>query len=281
MREERRIQNSSNREMRLYLKEVSQIPLLTVEEERELGRRAQNGDKDAVQKLIEANLRFVIKVAKKYRKSGLPLLDLINEGNVGLIEAARRFDPEREIRFTSYAVWWIRQAILHYLADSSYVFRITPKTANILYRVGQALAKRKVDENVFPAREKLANEIGVSLKDLNSSLEATAGTYSLEHPLTDDGNLLLADTLEQTTIPSPETSAITVHMKQQIADSLSSLSMVERNVLRLRFGLEHDNPMTLREIGDKMHLSRERIRQIEMQALNKLRSSDSLATYVN
>src|SRR5207249_11404836 len=134
--------NSSNREMRLYLKEVAKIPLLSPEEEKEIATRAKSGDRDALQKLIESNLRFVIKVAKKYQKSGLPLLELINEGNVGLIEAARRFDPERQVRFTSYAVWWIRQRILHFIADASQLFRMTPKTANIRYRIGVALGKR-------------------------------------------------------------------------------------------------------------------------------------------
>src|SRR5207249_4884473 len=124
------IEKSGNREMRLYLKEISKIPLLTVDEEKELAVRAKNGDRDAVQKLIESNLRFVIKIAKKYTKSGMPLLDLINEGNVGLMEAARRFDPDRNVRFTSYAVWWIRQAILHYLADASHAFRVSPRATN-------------------------------------------------------------------------------------------------------------------------------------------------------
>ncbi|PWT90641.1 MAG: RNA polymerase subunit sigma [Acidobacteria bacterium] len=275
---------SLNRAMRLYLKEISKIPLLTADEEKELGRRAQHGDKEALQKMIESNLRFVIKIAKKYRKSGLPFLDLINEGNLGLIEAARRFDPERKVRFTSYAVWWIRQAILHYLSQSSQAFRLSPKTANILYRVATTLAKRRSEENETPSREALAAEIGVSLNELNSSLEATAGTYSLDHPIDDAGDLLLGDTLEQTVIPSAENTAVTKHLKRQIGTSLSMLSNMEQKVLRLRFGLDDDTPLTLKEIGDRMSLSRERIRQIEAQALNKLRRSStagSLATYLN
>jgi RNA polymerase primary sigma factor len=275
---------SLNRAMRLYLKEISKIPLLTPDEEKELGRRAQRGDKEALQKLIESNLRFVIKIAKKYRKSGLPFLDLINEGNLGLIEAARRFDPERKVRFTSYAVWWIRQAILHYLSQSSQAFRLSPKTANILYRVATTLAKRRSEENETPSREALAAEIGVSLNELNSSLEATAGTYSLDHPIDDAGDLLLGDTLEQNVIPSAENTAVTKHLKRQIGTSLSMLSNMEQKVLRLRFGLDDDTPLTLKEIGDRMSLSRERIRQIEAQALNKLRRSStagSLATYLN
>jgi RNA polymerase primary sigma factor len=237
-----------------------------------------------LQKMIESNLRFVIKIAKKYRKSGLPFLDLINEGNIGLIEAARRFDPERKVKFTSYAVWWIRQAILHYLSQSTQAFRVSPKTANILYRVATTLAKKKSEETEMPTREALAQEIGVTLKELNASLEATAGTYSLDHPIDDSGDLLLGDTLEQRSIPSAETSVFANHLKNQIGESLHGLSMTEEKVIRLRFGLDDDNPLTLKEIGDRMSLSRERIRQIEAQALNKLRKSSgasSLQTYLN
>jgi len=275
---------SLNRAMRLYLKEISKIPLLTADEEKELGRRVQLGDKDALQKLTESNLRFVIKIAKKYRKSGLPFLDLINEGNIGLMEAARRFDPERKVRFTSYAVWWIRQAILHYLSQSSQVFRVSPKTANILYRVATTLAKRRSEDSETLTREQLAKEVGVSLNELNSSLEAAGGTLSLDHPIDEAGDLVLGDTLEQDIIQSAEETAIQQHLKEQIEESLGSLSNMEERVLRLRFGLDTDDPMTLKEIGDKMNLSRERIRQIEAQALNKLRRSSgasSLATYLN
>lgn len=275
---------SLNRAMRLYLKEISKIPLLTADEEKELGRRVQNGDRAALQKLTESNLRFVIKIAKKYRKSGLPFLDLINEGNVGLMEAARRFDPERKVRFTSYAVWWIRQAILHYLSQASQVFRVSPKTANILYRVATTLARKRSEENETPTREALAIEIGVTLNELNSSLEAAAGTLSLDHPIDEAGDLVLGDTLEQEIMVSAEDLAIQEHLKEQIAESLGTLSNMEERVLRLRFGLDSDDPMTLKEIGDKMNLSRERIRQIEAQALGKLRKSStatSLATYLN
>lgn len=275
---------SLNKAMRLYLKEISKIPLLTAEEERALGYRVQRGDKEALQKLIESNLRFVIKIAKKYRKSGLPFLDLINEGNVGLIEAARRFDPERKVRFTSYAVWWIRQAILHYLSEASQVFRLSPKTANILYRVATTLNKRRSEMNETPSREVLAAEIGVTVRELNASLEATAGTLSLDHPIDEAGDLTLGDALEQRIIPSAETSTIKHHLKDQIDNSLGALTTMEERVLRLRFGLDDDTPLTLKQIGDKMSLSRERIRQIEAQALNKLRKSssvDALASYLN
>jgi RNA polymerase primary sigma factor len=275
---------SLNRAMRLYLKEISKIPLLTAEEEKELGRRVQKGDREALQKLIESNLRFVIKISKKYRKSGLPFLDLINEGNIGLMEAARRFDPDRGVRFTSYAVWWIRQAILHYLSQASQVFRVSPKTANILYRVATTLAKKRSQENETPTREALAAEIGVTQNELNAALEAAAGTLSLDHPIDESGDLVLGDTLEQNRVLSADISTVNQHLKEQIGESLGSLTQMEEKVLRLRFGLDDDDPLTLKEIGDRMNLSRERIRQIEAQALGKLRRSSTapaLQSYLN
>ncbi|MCI0415770.1 RNA polymerase sigma factor RpoD/SigA [bacterium] len=275
---------SLDRAMRLYLKEISKIPLLSVEEEKELGYRAQAGDKDALQKLIESNLRFVIKIAKKYRPSGLSLLDLVNEGNVGLIEAARRFDPDRGVRFTSYAVWWIRQAILHYLSRATRAFRVSPKAANVLYRVAKVLSKNKADQLELPDRETLAREVGVSLAELNASLEADAGTYSLDQPIDPAGDLILGEAMEQTTISSAEEDAMAVLLRERLDQSLDILNGMEREVVRYRFGLDDDDPQTLKEIGEKFNLSRERIRQIEAQALKKLRESlrdSSMSSYIN
>jgi len=226
----------------------------------------------------------VIKIAKKYRKSGLPFLDLINEGNCGLIEAARRFDPDRQVRFTSYAVWWIRQSILHYLSQATQIYRLSPKTANILYRVATTLSKRRSEMIEDPSREVLAQEIGVTVKELNASLEATAGTLSLDQPIDVNGDLTLGDALEQTRIQSAEVQSAAIFLKEQISRSLGRLSPMEEKVLRLRFGLDDDTQLTLKQIGDRMSLSRERIRQIEAQALNKLRKSSSvssLASYLN
>jgi RNA polymerase primary sigma factor len=274
---------STNKAMRLYLKEISKIPLLTAEEEKELGNRVKRGDKEAVQKLVESNLRFVITIAKKFRPSGLPFLDLINEGNVGLIKAASRFDPDMNVRFTSYAVWWIRQSILFYLSESAHAFRLSPKLSNILYRVAKVTAKARADQSEMPSRESLAQVVGVSVKQLNRAIDAGAGVLQLDQPIDENGELKLKDTLEQTTFHSAESETITAHLKAQLNAALLILSETEQQVVRLRFGLDDGDPQTLNEIGVKMKRSRERIRQIEGHALTKLKRSiagSALSSYL-
>src|SRR5262245_31136195 len=243
---------STNKAMRLYLKEISKIPLLTVEEEKELGYRAQAGDKDAIQKLVESNLRFVITIAKKFRASGLPFLDLINEGNVGLIKAAHRFDPDQNVRFTSYAVWWIRQSILFYLSQSSHAFRLSPKLSNILYRVAKVTAKARADQTEMPTREALAQLVGVSSKQMSRALDAAGGVLPLDHPIDNNNDLVLKDTLEQTTFNSAESETINAHLKNHLNEALLILSDTEQKVVRLRFGLDDGDPQTLNQIGAKM-----------------------------
>lgn len=277
-------QKNSNREMRLYLKEISKIPMLTVEEEREVGRRVQNGDREALQKLVECNLRFVIKIAKKYRGCGLPFMDLINEGNLGLIEAARRFDPTRNVKFTSYAVWWIRQSILHALSSLGHPLRLPPKISNTLYRVGNTITRKTNELRRKPRLDEIAVEVGLTERELSSMMELSGDAASLNQPIDDDGELVLGDLLEQTTLPSVESNTVSQFLDKHLNDALNELDESEEKVLRLRFGLDDDTPRTLKEIGDMMGLSRERIRQIESKALTKLRTapkSDSLASYLN
>jgi RNA polymerase primary sigma factor len=184
-------QKQSNREMRLYLKEIARIPLLSPEEEKELGRRVQKGDKAALQKLIESNLRFVIKIAKKYRGHGISFLDLINEGNLGLIEAAKRFDPTRNVKFTSYAVWWIRQSILHAISSLGHPLKLPAKVSNTLYRVGKTIAKSSHLLNRRPTLTEIANDVGISEKELNAALELAGDATSLNQPLDKQGELVL------------------------------------------------------------------------------------------
>jgi RNA polymerase primary sigma factor len=277
-------QKNSNREMRLYLKEISKIPMLTVEEEREVGRRVQNGDREALQKLVESNLRFVIKIAKKYRGCGLPFMDLINEGNLGLIEAARRFDPTRNVKFTSYAVWWIRQSILHALSSLGHPLRLPPKISNTLYRVGNTITRKTNELRRKPRLDEIAVEVGLTERELSSMMELSGDAASLNQPIDDDGELVLGDLLEQTTLPSVESNTVSQFLDKHLNEALNELDESEEKVLRLRFGLDDDTPRTLKEIGDMMGLSRERIRQIEAKALTKMRTapkSDSLASYLN
>jgi len=274
----------TTRELRLYLKEISKIPLLTPEQEKELGSRAKNGDKDALKRLVEANLRFVIKIAKKYRGYGLSFLDLINEGNLGLIEAARRFDPDRNVKFTSYAVWWIRQAILHTLSELGHPLRLPSKVSNTLYRVNSVIRKKTNDLQRKPTLTEIANEVGVSEKELNSVIGLANDATSLSQPVDREGDLFVGDTLEQTSEPSVEDKIVTEYMHEQLQEVLKGLAPNEQKVIRLRFGLDDETPRTLKEIGDEMGLSRERIRQIESKALHKLRharKSTSLSSYLN
>ena len=274
---------NKNRTIRLYIKEISRIPLLSAEEEKELGCRAKAGDLVARQKLVEGNLRFAIKIAKKYTRRSDQLMDLINVANIGLVEAARRFDPDRNVRFTSYAIWWIRQAIFHYLAESTYVFRTSPKIATVLYRAAKIL-DAGLPRELMPDREQLAIAVGAKLDELNNALTVMAGTVSLEEPISEEGGILLRDRLEQKAVPSPERQVIVRSLRNHLDRSIAQLKPMEQTVIRLRFGLGPTAPMTLQQIGDKFQLSRERIRQIESKALKnlqQLRTAKALVHYLS
>ena len=273
----------SNREMRLYLKEVARIPLLTADEEKELGRRVQSGDTAALQKLVESNLRFVIKISKKYRGFGLSFLDLINEGNLGLIEAARRFDPERNVRFTSYAVWWIRQAILHSLTNMGHPLRLPAKISNTMFRMGRTITRKTAELKRKPTMEEVAADLGMDTQELSSMVEVAGGATSLSQPLDEQGDLVLEDILVDTS-PTIDEKIEEQFLSKHVGEAMERLEENERKILSLRFGLHDGVSRTLKEIGDSMGLSRERIRQIEAKALTKIRHSRrprTLASYLN
>jgi RNA polymerase primary sigma factor len=227
-----------------YLREIAKLPRLSVDEERELGVRIQqHRDEAAVSRLVESNLRFVVSFAKRYRGLGVSLLDLIHEGNLGLIEAAKRFDPGRNVKFITYAVWWIRESMMHALSDQTRAFSFPPKLFAVLGTV--------------------------------------ADDVSLNEPVTADGSRHLGDTLAQEQVPPVEDEMIHQADLDELTAALGDLDGKEREIVRLRFGLEDDEPQTLQEIGNRLHLSRERVRQIESRAKDKLRRSTKLRSRLN
>ncbi len=270
--------------LKKYLREIAKLPRITVEEERDLGRRIHTGDRAALQKLVEANLRFVVSFAKRYRGCGLSFLDLINEGNVGLIEAAKRFDPDKNVKFITYAVWWIRQSIIHALSDQSGPFRLPQKQANLLYRIGKTQAALTSQLERPPSVEEIAKTMDIDPEDVMTLLQVSDDNISLSAVIDEEHEFHLSDKLEQEVIPSADAVLFRDALRTQVRQSLSELDEKERKVLLLRFGLTGEEPKTLKEIGEVMSLSRERIRQIEAQALKKLNRSSKcqqLRSYLN
>jgi RNA polymerase primary sigma factor len=262
--------------LRRYLKEIGRYPPLNHVQEIELARRIQDGDEDAVRELVESNLRFVVAYAKRYRNPNVPFLDLIHEGNLGLIQAAKKYDPSHEgqdVKFITYAVWWIRQAILHALAEHAGSFRLPQKQANTLYRMERIRSLLVERFGRAPTDRELSEELGISVEDVRVLTRASRSSLSLNEPVDSEGDSELGDLLEQTGLPDTDELLLRESFSRALADALAELPERERKVLELRFGLSDDQPKTLREIGEVMGLSRERVRQIESRALNKLRRS--------
>jgi len=267
-----------------YIREISKFKPLPADEEKKLGRRIQAGDREALNELVEANLRFVVSYAKRYRGLGLSFLDLINEGNLGLIEAAKRFDPERNVKFISYAVWWIRQAIFHSLSEHTRVFRLPQKLSGQVSRVTGARDRLATELERQPTVEEIAQHTDMKKEEVESLLLVAGEDLSLSTAVGEDGNLELGDTLEQDTIPPVELELINASFVDQIQSIVDDLDEKERRVLRMRFGLDGEEPRTLQEIGEELGLSRERIRQIESKAKEKLRrnqQAQGLRGYLN
>ena len=257
-----------------YIREISRFKPLTADEEKDLGRRIQRGDHKALQRLVEANLRFVVSYAKRYRGLGLSFLDLIHEGTLGLIEAAKRFDPERNVKFISYAVWWVRQAIFHALSEHTRVFRLPQKLSGQISKVGSARQQLTTELNRSPTNEEVAEKTSLSLQEVEDLLKVAGDDLSLSSAVGEDGTLELGDTLEQETIPSVELELMKSSFEAQIRRAmLEELDEKEQGVIKMRFGLDGEEPRTLQEIGEELGLSRERIRQIESKAKEKLRRS--------
>ncbi|MCD4748552.1 MAG: RNA polymerase sigma factor RpoD/SigA [Thermoanaerobaculales bacterium] len=262
--------------LRQYLKEISRYPSLSHDEEREFARRIQAGDEEAVRRLVESNLRFVVAYAKRYRNTKVPFLDIIHEGNLGLIQAAKKYIPfkkDQDVKFITYAVWWIRQAILHYLADQAGSFRLPQKQANTLYRLERVRALLADRLGRLPTQGELAADLEITVDDVRVLQRASLVSLSLNDHMDEDGDSELGDLLEQTSFPDTDERVLQESFSRALEDALAELPERERRVLEMRFGLGDDQPRTLRKIGESLGLSRERVRQIESRALARLRRS--------
>ncbi len=271
--------------LRRYLQEIGRFRQLTPDEEKELARRIRHdGDAEALRQLVEANLRFVVAYAKRFHHSRVSLLDLINEGNIGLIQAAKKFDPGKNVKFITYAVWWIRQAILHALSEHGATFRLPQKQANVLYRLERSRQALGRELERTPSEQELADEVQMDVEQVRLLLASNQNTLSLNEPVDEDGEAEFGDLLEQYVIPDTDEQLLQESFEETLREALATLSEKEREILTLRFGLGDDTPRTLREIGEALGISRERVRQIENQALTKLRrgaQSRALAGYLN
>jgi len=271
--------------LKRYLREISRFPLLTPDQEKELGTRIQAGDAEALRTMVESNLRFVVSFSKKFRGWGLSFQDLINEGNIGLIEAAKRFDPGKGVRFITYAVWWVRQAIIHAISEQGGPFRIPQKQANLLYNIHKTIAAMTPMLERAPTAGEVADELDVPRENVEILMTAESEDLPLETLNTgDDSDFQLLDKLEQDTIPPVDQHLMEESFCKLVEEMLKDLDGKEREVLRMRFGLHGYEPHTLKQLGDKLGLSRERIRQIEAIALKKLKRSQKsrqLMGYLN
>ena len=257
--------------VRMYLKEIGKVPLLSAEEEIELAKRMENGDQNAKKRLAEANLRLVVSIAKRYVGRGMLFLDLIQEGNLGLIKAVEKFDYRKGYKFSTYATWWIRQAITRAIADQARTIRIPVhmvETINKLIRVSRQLLQELGRE---PSPEEIAAEMDMPVERVREILKITQEPVSMETPIGEEEDSHLGDFIEDDNVPAPAEAAAFTLLKEQLDEVLSTLTDREQKVLRLRFGLEDGRARTLEEVGKEFKVTRERIRQIEAKALRKLR----------
>ena len=266
------ITNRESQSLEKYLQEIGKVDLLTPEEEVDLAKRIKQGDQIALEKLTKANLRFVVSVAKQYQNQGLSLSDLINEGNLGLIKAAQRFDETRGFKFISYAVWWIRQSILQALAEQSRIVRLPLNKVGSLNKINKAFSQLEQEYEREPSAEELAAQLEINTSEVETTLSVAARHVSMDAPFVEGEDNSLLDVLENNNTPSTD-KRLEYHesLRREIERSLSTLTERQSDVIKLYFGIGEEHPMSLEDIGEKFGLTRERVRQIKDKAINKLR----------
>ncbi|MBL7826860.1 MAG: RNA polymerase sigma factor RpoD/SigA [Saprospiraceae bacterium] len=278
------ITNRESQSLEKYLQEIGKVDLLTPEEEVDLAKRIKQGDQIALEKLTKANLRFVVSVAKQYQNQGLSLSDLINEGNLGLIKAAQRFDETRGFKFISYAVWWIRQSILQALAEQSRIVRLPLNKVGSLNKINKAFSELEQAYEREPSPEELAEMLEISTDEVETTLGVAARHVSMDAPFVEGEDNSLLDVLENNTMPGTDSHLeYADSLRREIERSLGTLTDRQADVIKLYFGIGVEHPLSLEDIGDKFGLTRERVRQIKDKAINKLRAtsrSKLLKTYL-
>ncbi len=267
----KQITNRESQSLDKYLQEIGKVDLLTPDEEVELAKRIREGDRLALEKLTKANLRFVVSVAKQYQNQGLSLGDLINEGNLGLIKAAQRFDETRGFKFISYAVWWIRQSILQALAEQSRIVRLPLNRVGSLNKISKTFSELEQKFEREPSPEELAEVLEVTTSEVVDTLKISGRHVSMDAPFVQGEENSLLDVLENDSEESPDTGLINDSLRKEIQRALSTLTPREADVITLYFGLNGENALTLEEIGEKFNLTRERVRQIKEKAIRRLR----------
>ncbi|OQX29276.1 MAG: RNA polymerase subunit sigma [Spirochaeta sp. LUC14_002_19_P3] len=266
------MKTKSDDSLSMYLSEISNIPLLTNEQEDIIARKAVNGDKDAQAVLVQSNLKFVVTIAKKFQNQGLPLEDLLSEGNIGLLNAIDRYNPEKGYRFISYAVWWIRQAILKAIYEKSRMIRLPVNRANELVQIEKLKKAMLVEFGEEPTDDEIAGQTGIDIDDVRIIQAIGRDIVSLESPVYDSGKQsTLGNFILDLSRLTPDEEAINNSLKEEIEAVLKTLTKKEEEVLRYRYGLGHSRALSLRELGKKFQLTKERIRQIEKKALKRLR----------
>jgi len=267
----KQVTNRETASLDKYLQEIAKVDLITADEEVELAQRIKAGDEKALEKLVKANLRFVVSVAKQYQNQGLTLPDLINEGNLGLIKAARRFDETRGFKFISYAVWWIRQSILQALAEQSRIVRLPLNKIGSINKINKAYAKLEQELERPPSVEELADELDMSVQDVKESLKNAGRHVSMDAPLVEGEDSNLYDVLKAGDMPHPDQELMQESLRTEIERALKTLNPREADVIRLYYGLNGNHPMTLEEIGEAFGLTRERVRQIKEKAIRRMK----------